>query len=290
MNLIMLSRVSTTTSQHPITHYKDQVKTPKMELDENDMLVEPEQYNKMEEELVSAEDNMWGLDRIRSSDGHTFRVEHDVNKQCVNILFDEEVEVPINKEADRRVTKAAKRAQQRLLMKEELVEFKMSQCKQNTIFQSTETSISKGEEEPVSRKAAKRTTSTPEPSAKPGDSKDDEDPTAETDIARIDPAERGKLAGCQDEIEVVTESTSARQEENETQGSKKIKIPLKAKTGVMDISEDFVTLKPDSTGAGIVDNHAKDAEENEERPNCPNHPRPEIDQVLHPAAPEVSNT
>ena len=72
-----------------------------MKLDENDMLVEPEQYYKMEEELVSAEVNMWGLDRIRSSDGHTFRIEHDVTKQCVNIMFDEEVEVTHNKEADR---------------------------------------------------------------------------------------------------------------------------------------------------------------------------------------------
>ena len=74
-NLITLSRVSTSTNHYPNTHHKDQVKAPKMELDENDMLVEPEQYNKMEEELVSDEENTWGLDRIRSSDGHTFRVE-----------------------------------------------------------------------------------------------------------------------------------------------------------------------------------------------------------------------
>jgi hypothetical protein len=107
-----------------------------MELDKNDMLGEPEQYNKMEEELVSNEDNTWGQDRIRSSDGHTFRIEHDVAKQCINIMFDEEVEVPLNKEADRHVTKAAKRAKQRLLMKEEINEFKMSQCQKKTIFQS----------------------------------------------------------------------------------------------------------------------------------------------------------
>jgi hypothetical protein len=49
-----------------------------MELDENNMEVEPEQYYKVEEELVSVKSKMWGLDRIRSSDGHTFKVEHDV--------------------------------------------------------------------------------------------------------------------------------------------------------------------------------------------------------------------
>jgi hypothetical protein len=114
-----------------------------MELDETNMEVEPEQYYKVEEELISVKSKMWGHDRIRSSDGHTFRVEHDVTKKCINILFDEEAEVPINHEIDRRVTKAVKRARQRSLMEEELIEFKMSQCMQHTMFQSTETSIIK---------------------------------------------------------------------------------------------------------------------------------------------------
>ena len=60
------------------------------ELDENNMEEEPEVYYKMVEELVSVKCQKRGLDRIRSSDGHTFRVEHDVTKKCVNILFDEE--------------------------------------------------------------------------------------------------------------------------------------------------------------------------------------------------------
>ena len=190
-----------------------------MELDENNMLVEPEQYYKVEEELVSVKDNMWGLDRIRSSDGHTFRVEHDVTKKCVNILFDEEVEVPINHEADRRVTKAVKRARQRSLMEEELNEFKMSQRMQHTMFQSTETSIIEvkkdgaskqdtimvGEEEPVTKKVAKRTcqssakrttsaTPTPEAPAQTGDHSDkcnsdkDEDHAAKAALAKPAPA------------------------------------------------------------------------------------------------------
>jgi hypothetical protein len=110
------------------------------------------------------------VDRIRSSDGQTFRAEHDVTKKCVNILFDEEVEVPINHEIDRRVTKAVKRARQRSLMAEELNEFNMPQCVKHTTFRSTDTSIFKVErdgaskqdtnmaegEEPVTEKAAKR--------------------------------------------------------------------------------------------------------------------------------------
>jgi hypothetical protein len=72
-----------------------------------------EQYFEVEEELVSVESQKYGVDRIRSSDGHTFRVQHDVTKKCVNILFDMEVEVPINHEIDKCVTKAVKRARQR---------------------------------------------------------------------------------------------------------------------------------------------------------------------------------
>ena len=87
------------------------------------------------------------------------------------------------------------------------------------------------------------------------------------------------MAYCQDEMKVVTEHTSARQEENETPGSKKIKNPIKAKASVGDSYKDF------------IDNNAKDAEEIEERPNNPSQ---EVEQVLRgaqqtPAAPEVSN-
>jgi hypothetical protein len=88
-------------------------------------------------------------------------------------MFDEEEEAPLNKEADRHVTKAAKRAQQRLLMKEGLHEFKISQCQRNKTFYYTEPIISKVEirkEESVSRRAAKRAKSKPEGSAKPEDS------------------------------------------------------------------------------------------------------------------------
>ena len=189
------------------------------ELDENNMEEEPEVYYKMVEELVSVKCQKRGLDRIRSSDGHTFRVEHDVTKKCVNILFDEEGEVPINHEIDRRVTKAVKRARQRSLMEEELNEFKMSQHMQHTMFQSTETSIIEvkkdgaskqdtimvGEEEPVTKKVAKRTcqssakrttsaTPTPEAPAQTGDHSDkcnsdkDEDHAAKAALAKPAPA------------------------------------------------------------------------------------------------------
>ena len=111
--------------------------------EEFNMEEETEQYYKVEEELVSVESQKYGVNRIRSSDGHTFRVEHDATKRCVNILFDGE---------------------------EELYEFNMSQCMKHTMFQSTETSIIEvkkdgaskqdtimvGEEETVTKKAAKR--------------------------------------------------------------------------------------------------------------------------------------
>jgi hypothetical protein len=169
------------------------MKAPKMELDETNMEVEPEQYYEVEEELISVKNKMWGLDRIRSSDGHTFRVEHDVTKKCINILFDEEMEVPINHEIDRRVTKAVKRARQRSLMEEELIEFKMSQCMQHTMFQSTETIIIK--EKRVARRACQKSsmrtasaTPTPEAPAKTGDHSDnynrgkDEDSNEDEDV------------------------------------------------------------------------------------------------------------
>jgi hypothetical protein len=46
-----------------------------MEFDKTDMEVEPELYYEVAEEMISVKDMMWGLDRIRSTDGHTFRVE-----------------------------------------------------------------------------------------------------------------------------------------------------------------------------------------------------------------------
>ena len=69
-----------------------------------------------------------------------------------------------------------------------------------------------------------------------------------------EPNVRKVVASCQDEIEVVTEPTSAQPKENETPGSKKIKIPLKAKAGLVDIYQDFVSLKPDGSVVEIFDN------------------------------------
>jgi hypothetical protein len=116
-----------------------------MEFDKTDVEVEPELYYEVEEEMISVKDKMWGLDRIRSTDSHTFKVERDVRKNRINIMFDDEMEAPINHKTDRPVSKAVKRAQQRLLMKEELIEFKMPQCTQHTVPKSTETIIMKVE-------------------------------------------------------------------------------------------------------------------------------------------------
>jgi hypothetical protein len=53
-----------------------------MEFDKTDV----ELYYEVEEEMISIKDKMCGLDSIKSTDGHTFRVERDVSKNRVNIL------------------------------------------------------------------------------------------------------------------------------------------------------------------------------------------------------------
>jgi hypothetical protein len=64
---------------------------------------------------------------IKSTDGHKYRVERDVNKTDVNILFNDENEDPPDHNTDRPVSKAMKRALQKQLVKEELIEFADSQ-------------------------------------------------------------------------------------------------------------------------------------------------------------------
>jgi DNA-directed RNA polymerase subunit K/omega len=85
-------------------------------------------------------------------------------------LFGEEEEEPITHEIDRRANKAAKRARQRSVVEEELDEFYMPQGMKPSTFQSTHSNIFKvkrdctnkqvnimiGEEEPATKKAAKR--------------------------------------------------------------------------------------------------------------------------------------
>ena len=41
---------------------------------------------------------------IKSTDGHTYRVERDVSKTRVNILFNDEIEDPINHKTNRPVS------------------------------------------------------------------------------------------------------------------------------------------------------------------------------------------
>jgi hypothetical protein len=87
--------------------------------------------------LVNVKSQECGHGKFRSSDGHTFRVEHDAAKECVNILFDEEVGDPITHEIDRRANKAVKRARQRSVVEEELDEFYMPKDVKPSTLQST---------------------------------------------------------------------------------------------------------------------------------------------------------
>jgi hypothetical protein len=50
-----------------------------------------------EKKLVVVKYHMCGLDRVRSMDGDTFRVVHDTEKKCINIMFDQEMTEPGNK-------------------------------------------------------------------------------------------------------------------------------------------------------------------------------------------------
>jgi DNA replication initiation complex subunit (GINS family) len=150
------------------------MQAPMMDKTDVKVEVEPELYYEVEEEMKSVKDKMWGLDSIKSTDGHTFRVERDVSKNCINILFDDDMEAPFDHKTDRPVSKAVKRAQQRLLMEEELLEFKMSQYMQHTVPKLTETIIMK-----VVRRACQKqltrtmsATPTPEAPAKPKDHSD----------------------------------------------------------------------------------------------------------------------
>jgi hypothetical protein len=79
----------------------------------------------VEEKLVIVKSQECGLDRVRSTDGHTFRVEHDAAKKCINIMFDREVKEPISCEVDRRTTKAMKRTRQESVVEERMDEFFM---------------------------------------------------------------------------------------------------------------------------------------------------------------------
>jgi hypothetical protein len=98
------------------------VKTSKLELYEVTMEEELEEINLLQEELVTVKSHECRQGTFRSSDGHTYNVESDVDKQYVTFLFGEE---PITYEMARREKKAAKRAKQRSIVEEELDEFYM---------------------------------------------------------------------------------------------------------------------------------------------------------------------
>jgi hypothetical protein len=185
-----------------------------MEFDMTDMEVEPELYYEVDEEMINVKDKMWGLDRIRSTDGHTFRVERDVNEKCIKILFDDEI---INHKTDKPVSKAVKRAQQRSLMEEELIEFKMSQCTQHTVPKSTEESSTRtvsatqtpeapaktkdhsnnhncGEDEDHSAKAAPTATDSVKVTDKPSERDSNKDSVDNDDETTNQPTNQSKLS------------------------------------------------------------------------------------------------
>jgi DNA mismatch repair ATPase MutL len=188
------------------------------------MKEEFKEYNVLEEELATVKSQKCGHGKFLSTDGHTFRVEQDATKKYVNFLFNEEVKEPITNEIERRVTKAAKRARQRLLMEEEMNELYMPQCMKPTTFQSTDTNIFKverngaskkinimvGGEEPTTKEAVKRArqssakettpaTPAPEAAAKTGGSSDncnsdeDEKPAAKAALAKAAPKTAAKM-------------------------------------------------------------------------------------------------
>jgi hypothetical protein len=148
------------------------VKTSKLELYEDTMEEEIEEYNMLKEEIVTVKSQECRQDKFRSSDGHTYtyRVESDVAKKYVTFLFGEEEEEPITHEIDRHANKAAKRARQRSVVEEELDKFYMPQGMMPSTFQSTNGNIFKverdcaskqvnimmGGKEPATKKAAKR--------------------------------------------------------------------------------------------------------------------------------------
>jgi hypothetical protein len=157
---------------------------------------EIEEFNVLQEELVTIKSRECRQGKFRSSDGHTYHVESDVAKQYVTFMFVEEEEQPVTNELARRAKKAAKRARQRSVVEEELDEFYMPQEEPETseqleavisamectyrghrqgmkpsTFQSTDGHIFNverdfanqqvtfmfGEEEPVTNEVAKRT-------------------------------------------------------------------------------------------------------------------------------------
>jgi hypothetical protein len=99
------------------------VKNSKLELYKDTMEEDIEEFNVLQEELVTIKNHECRRGKFRSSDGHTYHVESDVAKQYVTFMFVEEE--PITNEMARRAKKAAKSARQRSVVEEELDEFYM---------------------------------------------------------------------------------------------------------------------------------------------------------------------
>jgi hypothetical protein len=99
------------------------VKTSKLELYEDTMEEELEEFDMLQEVLVTVKSHECRQGKYRSSDGHTYHVESNIARQYITFVFGEEEEEPVTHEMDRRAKKAARRARQRSVVEEELDEF-----------------------------------------------------------------------------------------------------------------------------------------------------------------------
>jgi hypothetical protein len=103
------------------------VKTSKLELYKDTMEEEPEEFNVLQEELVTNKSHECRQGKFQSSDGHTYHVESDVARQYVTFIFGQEEEEPVTNEMARHAKKAAKRARQRSVVEEALEESYMQE-------------------------------------------------------------------------------------------------------------------------------------------------------------------
>jgi hypothetical protein len=71
------------------------VKTSKLELNKDTMEEELEEFNVLQEELVTDKSHECRQGKFWSSDGHTYHMESDAAKQYVTFMFGEEEEEPV---------------------------------------------------------------------------------------------------------------------------------------------------------------------------------------------------
>jgi hypothetical protein len=177
-------------------------------------------------------------------------------------MFDQEVKEPISCEVDRRTTKAMRRTRQESVVEERMDEFFMPKNVKTSTLQPPDVKSFKVGAKHI-KKAAKK--------------------------ARQKATRNGAEATMKDAWQLECTYTGC------TAGVGR--APFKTPALTPNDALAYLGLHRESAHG----NYAKDAEENAERINCPNHPSPEVEQVLQPArqppaeqlstvATEVSNT